>query len=143
VTVVRTAAAPPDPGGVVEVGRFGEDRILRLEGTRPEFSILPQGAGSVAVEERRSARARLKVRVSLPAAVLSVARTFDPNWHVRLDGAEIPVRPSDGYLMALDVPAGEHEIALAYGNPTFRAGGALSLASLLAVVLLGRPRVRA
>jgi uncharacterized membrane protein YfhO len=45
--------------------------------------------------------------------------------------------------MAVDVPAGEHEIALAYGNPTFLAGGALSLASLLAVVLFGRPRVRA
>ena len=142
VTLVRTAAAPPDPAGVVEIGRFGEDRILRVEGARAEFSVLPKGAGTVTVEERRAGRARLRVRVGLPAAVLSVARTFDPNWHARLDGAELAIRPSDGYLMAVDVPGGDHEIALAYENPAFLAAGALSFASLLAVALFARPRVR-
>ena len=142
VTLVRTAAAPPDPAGVVEIGRFGEDRILRVEGARAEFSVLPRGAGTVTVEERRAGRARLRARVGLPAAVLSVARTFDPNWHARLDGAELAIRPSDGYLMAVDVPGGDHEIALAYENPAFLAAGALSFASLLAVALFARPRVR-
>ena len=140
VAVVRTAAPPPDPLGVVEIGRFGEDRILRLEGTRAEFAVLPGGAGSVAVEERRAGGARLRVRVGLPAAVLSVARSFDPNWHARLDGAEVVVRPGDGYLMTLDVPAGEHAVTLAYENPTFPAGGAVSVASLLAIALLARRR---
>jgi len=142
VTLVRTAEAPPDPPGVVEIGRFGEDRILRVEGTRAEFSLLPRGAGTVTVEERRAGRVRLRVRVGLPAAVLSVARTFDPNWHARLDGADLAVRPSDGYLMAANVPGGDHEIALAYENPSFFAGGALSFASLLAVVLFARQRAR-
>jgi uncharacterized membrane protein YfhO len=94
------------------------------------------------VEERRAGRARLRARVGLSAAVLSVARTFDPNWHARLDGAELAIRPSDGYLMAVDVPGGDHEIALAYENPAFFAGGALSVASLLAVALFARQRVR-
>jgi hypothetical protein len=142
VTLVRTAMAPPDPPGVVEIGRFGEDRILRVEGARPEFSLLPRGAGTVTVEERRAGRVRIRVRVGLPAAVLSIARTFDPNWHARLDGADLAVRPSDGYLMAASIPAGDHEIALAYENPSFLAGGALSCASLLAVALLARQRVR-
>ena len=140
VMVVRTAAAPPDPPGVVEVGRFGEDRILRVDNARAEFSVLPRGAGIVTVEERRAGRARLRVRVGLPAAVLSVARTFDPNWHARLDGAELAIHASDGYLMAVNVPGGDHEIALAYENPAFFSGAALSLASLLAVALLARPR---
>jgi hypothetical protein len=139
VTLVRTAAPPPDPAGVVEMGRFGEDRILRIEGARAEFSVLPRGAGTVKMEERRAGRARLRVQVGLPAAVLSVARTFDPNWHVRLDGAELAVQPSDGYLMAANIPGGDHEIALAYENPAFFAGGALSFASLLTVALLARP----
>ena len=142
ITVVRTAMPPPDSAGVVEGGRFGEDRILRVEGARAEFSLLPVGAGTVSAEERRAGRVRLRVRVGLPAAVLSVGRTFDPNWHVRLDGAELAVRPSDGYLMAADVPGGDHEVVLAYENPTLLAGGALSLASLLAGVLFARPRVR-
>jgi hypothetical protein len=142
VTLVRTTAAAPDPPGVVEIGRFGEDRILRVEGVRAEFSVLPRGAGTVTVEERRAGRARLRVRVGLPAAVLSVARTFDPNWHARLDGADLAIYPSDGYLMAANVPGGDHEIALAYENPAFFAGGALSFASLLAIAFFARPRVR-
>jgi hypothetical protein len=142
VTLVRTAAAPPDPAGVVEIGRFGEDRILRVEGTRAEFSVLPRGAGTVSVEERGAGRARLRVRVGLPAAVLSVARTFDPNWHARLDKADLAIRPSDAYLMAMDVPGGDHEVTLAYENPAFLAGGALSFASLLAIALFARQRVR-
>jgi uncharacterized membrane protein YfhO len=94
------------------------------------------------VEERRAGRARLRVRVALPAAVLSVSRTFDPNWRARLDGAELALRPADGFLMAAEVPQGEHEIVLTYRNSAFGAGGALSLASLLGVALLARPRVR-
>jgi uncharacterized membrane protein YfhO len=82
------------------------------------------------------------VRIGLPAAVLSVARTFDPNWHARLDGADLAIHPSDGYLMAANVPGGDHEIVLAYENPAFFAGGALSFASLLAIALFARPRVR-
>jgi hypothetical protein len=142
VTIVRTATAPPDPPGAVEIGRFGEDRILRVGGARAEFSVLPPGAGTVTVTERRASRARIRVRVGLPVAVLSVARTFDPNWHVRMDGADLAVRPSDGYLMAASVPRGDHEIVLSYENPAFLAGGALSLASLLAVVFFARPPVR-
>jgi hypothetical protein len=142
VTVVRTPEAPPDPAGVVELGRFGGDRILRIEGAREEFTLLPAGAGSVAVEERRAGRARLKVRVALPAAVLSLSRTFDPNWRARLDGSELALYPADGFLAAATVPKGNHEIALQYENPAFGAGSALSLASLLAVALLARPRVR-
>jgi hypothetical protein len=142
VTVIRTPEAPPDPAGVVELGRFGGDRILRIEGAREEFTLLPAGAGSVAVEERRGNRARLQVRVALPAAVLSVSRTFDPNWRARLDGSELALYPADGFLTAATVPKGNHEVALQYENPAFGAGGALSLASLLAVALLARPRVR-
>jgi hypothetical protein len=116
VAVVRTPATLPDPAGVVEVGHVGGDRILRVEGAREEFALLPPGAGHITVEERRAGRARLRVRVALPAAVLSVSRTFDPNWRARLDGAELALRPADGFLMAAEVPQGEHEIVLTYRN---------------------------
>ncbi|HEX5855787.1 MAG TPA: hypothetical protein VFZ57_09215, partial [Thermoanaerobaculia bacterium] len=142
VAVVRTKAALPDPAGVVEVAHLGGDRILRIGGAREEFALLPAGAGRVSVEERRAGRARLRVRVALPAAVLFVSRTFDPNWRARLDGADLPLRPADGFLTAAEVPKGDHEIALWYENPAFGAGGALSFASLLAVAVLAWPRVR-
>jgi len=139
VATVRTPAARPDPAGVLEVGRFGGDRILRVEGAREEFALLPAGGGRVTVRQRGANVARLGVHVALPAAILSVSRTFDPNWHARLDGQELALSPADGFLTAAEVPNGDHEIVLRYENPAFGAGGALSLASLLAVVLLARP----
>jgi hypothetical protein len=138
VAIVRTPATPPDPAGVVELGRFGGDRILRLEATREEFAVLPAGAGGVTVKERGANFARLGVHVALPAAVLSVTRSFDPSWRARLDGKELALRPADGFLTAADVPKGNHELVLRYENPAFRAGGALSLASLIFVGLLAR-----
>ncbi len=143
VTVVRTPAPAPDPAGAVEVGRSGGDRILRLLGARRELSLLPAGAGVLDVGERRSSALRLRARVNLPAAVLFVGRTFDPNWHARLDGREIPVRPADAFQMAVDVPRGDHEILFFYRNPAFLAGGALSLASVLAFGFLFRRETRA
>jgi hypothetical protein len=41
VAVARTAAPPPDPPGVVELRRDGEDRIVRIDPTRPEFLVVP------------------------------------------------------------------------------------------------------
>jgi len=139
VATVRTPAAPPDPAGVVEAGRFGGDRILRLGGACEEFSLLPAGGGRVAVQERGATRTRLDVHVALPAAILFVSRTFDPNWRARLDGKELALGPADGFLTAAQVPKGDHEIVFRYENPAFGAGGALSVASLLAVALLARP----
>ncbi len=138
VAIVRTAVSPPDPTGVVELGRFGGDRILRIEGTRDEFAVLPAGGGRVTVEERGANFARLALHVALPAAILSVSRSFDPNWHALLDGKELVLRPADGFLTAADVPQGDHELVLRYRNPAFAAGGALSIASLLFVALLAR-----
>ena len=138
VAVVRTPAAPPDPAGVVEAGRFGGDRIVRIEGVREELALLPTGSGRVTVKTRGANLIRLGVHVALPAAVLSILRTFDPSWHARLDGKELALRPADGFLTVADVPKGDHEVVLRYENPAFGAGAALSLASLLAVALLGR-----
>ena len=42
VAVARTAAPPPDPPGVEEIRRDGEDRIVRIEPTRPEFLLVPE-----------------------------------------------------------------------------------------------------
>ncbi len=42
VSVARTAATPPDPPGVVELGRFGKDRIVGISPTRPEFLFVAE-----------------------------------------------------------------------------------------------------
>jgi hypothetical protein len=137
VSLVRTAAPGPDPAGTEEIGRSGADRLVRIEGARPEFTLLPEGeGGSVTVLERRASRVRLRVAVALPAAVLWVGRTFDPNWRARADGRELNLRPFDAHGMAAELPRGVHDVSLGYENPLLAAGFATSLASLLGAAAL-------
>ena len=142
VVVVRTAARGPDPVGTEEIGAAGEDRLVRIAGARPEFTLLPEGEGSVTALERRASRVRLRVSVSLPAAVLWIGRTFDPNWRARADGHELPLRPADGHGMAADLPHGAHDVELRYENPLVVCGGVISLAAVAAAVMLAWGRRR-
>ena len=79
---------------------------------------------------------RLRVRVEPPGGLLVVARTFDPSWKARVDGAPVPSRRVDGFLTAVPVPAGEHEVVLSYENRLLAAGAAVTLLALAAVALL-------
>jgi hypothetical protein len=176
VTVLRTASPAPDPPGVSELGRFGPDRILRLERARDELSLArraafvaraeparvfaaPPDAASEAVVEAEDApgprtfsdgtlevsrrdphltRARLHVG---GAALLLVARTFDPSWRARVDGAPAPVLRADGFLMAVPLPPGAHDVELRYVNPLLLYGAlASALAAAAAVLWIARAR---
>lgn len=101
---------------------------------------LPFGAGTVELLERTNHRHRLRVHVERPGGLLVAALAFDPSWKARIDGAPAPTRRADGFLTALPVPAGEHEVVLSYENRTFATGGAVTLLSLVAGVLLLRGR---
>ena len=71
VTVVRTASLPPDPPGAEEVARIGEDRIVRLVPTRPEFLFVPE---AVVAPDARAAHRLLAapLRDPLRSAVIEV-----------------------------------------------------------------------
>ena len=72
VAVARTAAPPPDPPGVEELGRFGEDRIVRINPTRPEFVLVPEAILARDAEE-------------------PVSRIADPKWNpLRSAVIEVP-----------------------------------------------------
>jgi hypothetical protein len=110
---------------------------VRIAGARPEFTLLPEGeGGSVTVLERRASRVRLRVAVALPAAVLWVGRTFDPNWRARADGRDLPLVPADAHRMSAELVKGTHDVTLSYENPLLAGGVAISLASLLGVAAL-------
>jgi hypothetical protein len=141
VATVRTPARGAPPEGASEIGRFGSDRILRLDATRPEFALLGggSGAGTVTVLERCSARVSLRVVVGAPGGTLAIARTYDPSWRVICDGAKrLPLLRSEGFLCAVEVPEGAHTLDMRYVNPLFAWGGAASLLALagLAAILL-------
>jgi hypothetical protein len=78
---------------------------------------------------------RLKFGVkSDNAALVVVAQTFYPAWHAYVDGKETPVWRANYAFQALEVPAGQHEVALIYQDRLFSVGTLVSSISLLGCI---------
>ncbi len=69
------------------------------------------------------------------AGFLVLTRAYARGWEARVDGTLVPLRRADLALSAVLLPAGAHRLELVYRPVAFRAGAAVSLASL--VVLAG------
>jgi hypothetical protein len=84
---------------------------------------------------------RLRVRVEAPAPALLVwSRTYFPAWRARVDGAAAETVVGDGHLVAVRVPAGAHEVEIAWSRGPLLAGAAIALLGLGSAVVLGRVR---
>jgi len=147
--------------------RRDTDEIVTVEPTRAEFLFLPEakpftdldlerpgheplttglfegpagtfGTGTVEVLERRAHRLRLRVTAGSPRGYLAIARTYDPAWRATVDGRAAPLLRAEGFLSALFVPEGTHEVELRYSLRWFALGSVLSLLGLAASIALWR-----
>jgi len=99
------------------------------------------------VESRgRSAGEVVAATTGLGPGWLVFSEMHYPGWRATVDGLPAEIRRADVALMAVAVPAGEHEVRLAFHAPLVTAGIGVSLVSALAVVGLlawgARPRLR-
>lgn len=67
-------------------------------------------------------------------ALLVVSYAWLDGWEATVDGDAVPVVRTDGLVLGIPVPAGEHTVRLRFVPPGLRAGAAISLLSLLALV---------
>lgn len=100
---------------------------VRIEEGQGEARIVGEGDG------------RLEVAVDAPAGgTLVVADNPYPAWHAEVDGAPAMIRPGpEGLGRRVDLPAGARRVTFRYDSPADRAGLAVSLAALGAVVVWG------
>ena len=61
--------------------------------------------------------------------------TFYPGWHAEVDGREQPIRAADLAFRAVAVTPGRHTVRFFYRPTSVIAGGGLSLAALLVIVV--------
>lgn len=106
------------------------------EAYRPQASA-PALTSDVRLLEFRAQQLRLHVAGNDPASIAAHAVYF-PGWHATVDGTPVSTYPSTPLgLVTVDVPPGEHDLALYYGqSDVAAAAGLISLASLLAVVTM-------
>lgn len=99
----------PSGGGCPGGGRISEERVL-------------PGRFDWRVECREAATLVLKV-------------TYHPNWRVTIDGRPVPTFMVSPSFIALDVPAGAHEVRAEYRSPRYKTAllllGACSLVGIL------------
>jgi uncharacterized membrane protein YfhO len=97
--------------------------------------------GPVAAEAIRVDSAALAATVVAPRDGLAVILDpFYPGWTATLDGKPVPILRADYAFQAVAVPAGRHELRLAYRNRWVTAGAAVSLGTL--VLLAGALAMR-
>jgi hypothetical protein len=121
------------------VGKRPKDSPLQAdyrEGKDPQrFDILalPDGAEAEVTYHPLSARVRVSSPVPFTARYLSFAF---PGWVATIDGQGVAIAASDpDGVITFEVPAGEHEIAIAWQSTTQRT--VLAALSLLALVGVG------
>lgn len=93
-------------------------------------------AGSGEVETLRTGGSSVDARVNLTSPSTVLFYTYDfPGWRATVDGQPAAHRTEPPYgLIAIDVPAGEHQVSIRHGGtPARDAGTWISLASLAIV----------
>ena len=76
--------------------------------------------------------------------MISIAQSYYPAWHAYVDGKSARLWQANHAFQALEVPAGQHRVALAYEDKWFHVGLTTSVITL-SVWLFGwfraKPRV--
>lgn len=83
--------------------------------------------------EERTGFIKLKITTDR-SAYLVVLETFFPGWQAFIDGMKAKVVPANFTFMGVLIPAGEHEVILAYRPFSFKLGFYLALLGLSSVV---------
>jgi hypothetical protein len=119
-----------------EVLASADGRILENLRAKPRARL--EGAeGDAWILERSASRWRVAVDART-AGALVVANAAFPGWRARVDGAPAAILSAVGTPLSVPVPAGRHEVVLAYAPASFRIGLALAAAALLLIPLLLR-----
>lgn len=119
----------------VRQGNFDPLRVaLTLEDLESSLSTSPGGEEAV-IEEYHDNWLRLRARASSPG-LLVLSEMHYPGWVATVNGRPARIHRVNGQLRGVLLGAGESSIEMRYQPWTVRAGVALSLAALLATIIL-------
>ena len=134
--IVHEAEQVPDGEALplMTDGSFDPRRVAVLERQPPTLApATDPAADRVAVDH--SEPDRIEVTATSDAAGLVVmSQMYDPGWRAWLDGEELDIYQANHALMAISLPAGEHEIVIEYDPLPLRAGNAITGLTSLAMV---------
>ena len=98
----------------------------------------PAATPSAATPARIVARTDTEVTLDVQAKTAGyvvLLDTFYPGWHAEVDGRAQPIRAADLAFRAVAVAPGRHTVRFFYRPASVIAGGAMSVAALLAIIV--------
>ena len=129
---------------LVEVYAGADGKLLLNRRARPRVRWI--GSPPAEITVRQHVATRWSVSVEAPSAGrLLIADPNFPGWASRVDEGWSPIGSPNGTPMEVTVPAGHHEVTLAYRPVSFRLGLAVCALSLLLLTtwcVRGTPRGR-
>jgi hypothetical protein len=102
---------------------------LPLE-AKPLIAVTNETEARILSQRFTAHRIELEVDAKQPS-MLVIAQSFYHPWHAYVDGAAKGVWRANHAFQALEIPAGKHQVVLAYEDRKFRYGGLVSASTLL------------
>jgi hypothetical protein len=111
----------------------GESVWLAPEATARELLAPPQRAGTCRIESFGNRRLQAQCEAGLPGLAV-FNEQYDQGWSATVDGKPVPVLRANLNVRAIALAPGAHHVVMYYSPPGLRAGGVVTLASLLALL---------
>jgi hypothetical protein len=131
----RAARDPPAALALLRDPRVDLRRVVVLEqspgltlpDTRRRTGSPP---GTAEIRDYQPGAARIAV-TSSAGGYLVFSETYQPGWRAEIDGNPVPVLRGDYCLIAVQLPAGTHDVTLRYRPLWLTVGGMISSCTLL------------
>ena len=137
--IVGDALKGPDPDWAVEglfQPRFDPSSGVLVSEPPPPAAGLPGAPAPASADFVEDGLNRVVVRAALPAdGYLALLDSYDPDWHVDVDGAPAPLMRANGLFRAVHLRTGTHLVTFTYRPKMFYAGAAMSGSAALTLVV--------
>jgi hypothetical protein len=137
--VVGDALIGPDPDWAVEglfQPRFDPSSGVLVSEAPPPAAGFPGPPVASSAEFVEDGLNRVVVRAGLPAdGYLAVLDSYDPSWHVDVDGAPARLMRANGLFRAVHLRSGTHVVTFSYRPLPLYAGASITAAAAVTLII--------
>ncbi len=112
----------------------GGQLVMLPPEAKPSVTVTNQSQVRVAFARFSTQSLQAEIEASAPSLVVC-SQTFYHDWRAYVDGKPTRLLRANYAFQALEVPAGRHQVRLAYEDGAFRAGSLISCLSLAACLV--------
>jgi hypothetical protein len=116
--------------------RYDASKGVLVSKPPPPPAGMPGAPAAASAEFLEDGVNRVVVRAGLPAdGYLALLDSYDPDWHVDVDGTPAPLMRANGLFRAVHIARGTHVVTFVYRPAAFYLGAQISAVTALALAI--------